>query len=61
MANEEKIGYHKGCLATLMKEREELSRMVGVVEQIMVMHMNALKELGVQIPTEQPKTPERKA
>lgn len=46
---DEQIGFHKGSLATLAKEREEMSRILGIVEQIMQMHMGALKELGVDL------------
>lgn len=46
---EETIGYHKGALSTLAKEREELQRILRVVEQLMHMHVNQLKELGVDL------------
>lgn len=46
---DEQIGFHKGSLATLSKEREELARILGIVEQLMQMHMGALKELGVDL------------
>jgi hypothetical protein len=49
MSKEEQIGYHKGSLATLAKEREELVKIVQVVEQIMQMHIKQLKELGVDL------------
>lgn len=52
MANEEKIGFHKGCLTTLAKEREELLKIVNITEQLMGMHVKALKELGVDIEAE---------
>lgn len=52
MANEEQIGFHKGSLATLTKEREELLKMVQVVEQIMQAHIKALKDLGVDLEAE---------
>lgn len=48
-SNEEQIGFHKGSLATLAKEREELSRIVGIVEQLMQMHIKSLKDLGVDL------------
>ena len=59
MANEEQIGFHKGSLATLSKEREELVKMVKVVEQIMEAHVNALKELGVNLEDEAKKIQEQ--
>ena len=46
---DEQIGFHKGSLTTLAKEREELARILGIVEQLMQMHMGALKELGVDL------------
>lgn len=48
-SKDEQIGFHKGSLQTLAKEREELARILGIVEQIMQMHMGALKELGVDL------------
>ena len=60
-SKDEQIGYHKGSLNTLMKEREELVRIVGIVEQLIQMHSSALKELGVNLEGEQPKkTTQRK-
>lgn len=50
--NQEQIGFHKGALTTLAKEREELSRLVGITEQLMQMHIKALKELGVDLEKE---------
>ncbi|MDD3175750.1 MAG: hypothetical protein PHU51_04700 [Candidatus Nanoarchaeia archaeon] len=46
---EEQVGFHKGCLSTLAKEREEFTRILGIVEQLMQMHMAALKDLGVDM------------
>ncbi len=46
---DEQIGIHKGALSTLAKEREELARIISVVEQLMQMHITALKELGIDI------------
>ena len=48
-SKEEQVGFHKGSLATLAKEREELGRIVSIVEQLMHMHIKALKELGVDL------------
>ncbi len=48
-SNEEQVGFHKGSLSTLAKEREELGRIVTIVEQLMHMHIKALKELGVDL------------
>ena len=49
MSDEERIGFHKGSLATLTKEREELLRMLQIVEQLMQMHVKELKTLGVDL------------
>ena len=45
----EKIGFHKGSLATLTKEREELLRILQIVEQLMQMHVKELKDLGIDL------------
>ncbi len=47
--NSEKVGFHKGSLATLTKEREELLRILQIVEQLMQMHIKELKDLGVDL------------
>ena len=52
MANEELIGFHKGSLATLAKEREELLKIVNITEQLMSMHLDNLKKLGIDIQAE---------
>lgn len=58
----EKVGFHKGSLATLSKEREELMRILQIVEQLMQMHIKELKELGVDLVAEanSQKTPAKK-
>lgn len=50
--SDEEIGYHKGALMTLAKERTELVRLLQIVEQLMKAHMDALKKLGVDIEKE---------
>jgi hypothetical protein len=57
----EKIGFHKGSLATLTKEREELARMLSIVEQLMHMHIKELKDLGVDLAAEAKKASSGKA
>lgn len=47
--NGEQIGFHKGALTTLAKEREEMLRILQIVEQLMQMHIKSLKELGVDL------------
>ena len=49
VSKEEQIGFHKGSLSTLSKEREELLKLVSIVEQLMQMHIKGLKELGVDL------------
>jgi hypothetical protein len=45
----EEIGFHKGCLNTLVGERNELIKMIQTVEAIMQAHVKKLQELGVKI------------
>ena len=49
MEKEETIGFHKGSLSTLIKEREELSRIISIVEQLIHAHKKALSDLGVDL------------
>ena len=49
MSKEEQTGFHKGALSTLAKERQELAKMIQVVEQLMQMHIEELKKLGVDL------------
>ncbi len=46
---DEEIGFHKGALSTLVKEREELVKTLNVVEQLMKLHIKALADLGVDV------------
>ncbi len=55
----EQIGFHKGALTTLAKEREEFVRVLGIVEQLMQMHLKSLKDLGVDLETEAKKAPKK--
>ncbi|MBW3013431.1 hypothetical protein KY325_01670 [Candidatus Woesearchaeota archaeon] len=48
-SKDEQIGIHKGSLSTLAKERQELMRLLQIVEQLMQMHIGALKQLGVDL------------
>ena len=52
ISTDEQIGYHKGSLTTLSKERTELARIVGIVDQLIAMHMAELKKLGVDLEKE---------
>jgi len=49
VSKEEEIGFHKGCLNTLVAERNEIVKMVGNIEAIMQAHLGRLKELGIDI------------
>nr|MCK4930486.1 hypothetical protein [Nanoarchaeota archaeon] len=51
-SKEEQVGFHKGSLSTLAKERQELARILQIVEQLMQLHITALKELGVDLEKE---------
>ncbi len=51
-SKEEQIGFHKGALSTLAKERQEMLRILQIVEQLMQMHISGLKELGVDLAKE---------
>ena len=59
-ADQEQIGFHKGALTTLAKEREEFKKMTGIVEQLMQLHIKALKELGVDLEKEAKKASKEK-
>ena len=52
MSRDEQVGFHKGSLSTLAKERQELVRILQIVEQLMQMHLSNLKELGVDLEQE---------
>ena len=50
--DKEKIGFHKGALATLAKEREEVVKMLQIVETLMQAHVKALQDLGIDLKKE---------
>ncbi len=52
MSKDEQIGFHKGSLSTLAKERQELAKLLSIVEQLMQMHVKSLQELGVDLTKE---------
>ena len=60
MEKSEEIGYHKGALATLSKEHQELIRLVTITEQLIKAHIAALKELGINFEDEVRKAQEKK-
>lgn len=49
---DEQIGFHKGALTTLAKEREEMLKILSIVEQLMQIHIKGLKDLGVDLEKE---------
>lgn len=49
VSKDEQIGFHKGALSTLAKEREEMMKILSIVEQLMQIHISSLKELGVDL------------
>ncbi len=52
ISKDEQIGFHKGALTTLAKEREEMLKILSIVEQLMQMHIKNLQELGVDLQKE---------
>jgi len=52
MAKEEQIGFHKGSLTTLIKEKQELERLLHIVNTLVQAHVKGLKELGVDLEKE---------
>ena len=49
MSKDEQVGFHKGALSTLVKEREEMRKILTIVEQLMQLHIKALGDLGVDL------------
>ena len=49
VSRDEKIGFHKGALDSLLKERSELARLLSIVEQLITMHAKSLKEMGIDL------------
>ena len=54
-SKDELIGYHKGVLNTLVAERSELIRIVGVTENLIQAHLKELENLGVKIQSSESK------
>jgi len=52
MGKEEQIGFHKGSLTTLIKEKQELERILQIVNTLVQAHVKALKELGIDLEKE---------
>jgi len=49
MSKDEQIGFHKGSISVLLKEREEMMKIASITDQLIQMHSKALAGLGVQI------------
>ena len=60
ISKDEQIGFHKGALTTLAKEREEMLKILSIVEQLMQMHIKSLQDLGVDLQNEAQKTKSKK-
>jgi len=53
MSKDEQVGFHKGAIDTLVKERTELIKIVNIVDSLLKAHVEALKKLGIDL-TRQP-------
>jgi len=51
-SKDEQIGFHKGALKTLAAERQELAKMISIVEQLMQMHIKGLQDLDIDLTKE---------
>ena len=60
MTKDEQIGFHKGSLTTLIKEKQELERLLTIVNTIAQAHLKALKDLGVDVEKEAKKSLDEK-
>ncbi len=49
MSKDEEVGYHKGALNTLSNERNELLKIIHIVDTFIQGHLKRLEELGVKI------------
>ncbi len=49
VSKEERIGFHKGSLNTLVAERNELFRIIQITESLIGAHVKELEALGVKI------------
>lgn len=52
MSKEEEIGYHKGALNTLSNERNELIKIIQIVDTFIQGHLKRLEQLGVKVSRE---------
>jgi len=49
VSREEAVGYHKGALNTLINERNELLRLIQIVDTFIQGHVKSLEQLGVKL------------
>ena len=59
-SDKERAGFHKGCISTLTKEREEMQRILGIVESLLQMHIGELNSMGVDLEKEAGKEEKKK-
>ena len=57
---EELIGFHKGAISVLAMEQQEFAKLLQIIQQQIQAHVNALKELGVDLEAEAKKAHEKK-
>lgn len=50
MSREERIGYHKGAISTLVGERNELIRLLKIADELIKAHAKELEKFGIKIP-----------
>ncbi|MFH1501037.1 MAG: hypothetical protein ABIE22_03785 [archaeon] len=55
MSKDEEIGYHKGAISTMINERNELIKIIQLIESLMQSHLKRLEELGVKIQKQESK------
>lgn len=59
VTKDEQIGTHKGALSVLAVEQQEFVKILSAIQQQIQAHVNALKELGVDLEAEA-KKPKKK-
>lgn len=57
-SKEEQIGFHRGSISVLLREQQELMKMVNVIPQVVQIHVLALKDLGIDYIAEMKKLQE---
>lgn len=55
VSKEERVGYHKGSINTLLAERNELLKIVQITEGLIQAHIQELEKLGVKLSSEEKK------